>query len=164
MDRSKFLKILGTSGGTLLLGNSAFPNVKLNYTLEEICIYDNYVRGIEYRKKDFLHLNVTANDPVQLLREKENVHDVFAIKVLIKNTFIGYIPAFENVVLANLMDKGVELKARISAIKPYSGEDYLYDPIAISIHAEMLVPISKINTGDFTQKRADDHVDGYRGV
>ncbi|MCB0501432.1 MAG: HIRAN domain-containing protein [Bacteroidetes bacterium] len=161
MKRNDFLKLLGTGGGSFLL--SGFGTKDLMYDLQEIVIYDNYVRGTNFYRKDFLQLKLNIGDPLVLQREKENIHDRFAIEVLAKGKKIGYIPAYENVVMANMMDRGVSLNATISETNKFEKNDhFIKDIVAIKITTKLMVPMQKIIEKDLTQERADNAQDRYR--
>lgn len=73
---------------------------------------------------------------------------------------IGYIPAYENIVIANMMDKEINLKVFVSKLEKenYQG----YRSIAVQILAPLIVPTQKLVDLIETSKRADDHNDEYR--
>jgi hypothetical protein len=161
MDRATFIKIIGA--GSLLLSGSGLNAESLKYDLKKVKIYDNYVRGVNFRKKDFLSIELKINDELQLEREAGNKFDRFAIKVLKEGKFLGYIAAYENIVMAMLMDQGVKLEASVSNVNKEIDEGkYLDNVFSIQVFAKLLVPYNHLDTNDLRTKRADDAEDIYR--
>ncbi len=153
MERSDFLKTLGLGIGGLIMPSNSFINV------QSIKIYDNYVKGMKhYNFNEISHL-IKEGDELQLLRAPENTYDSFAIRVLFKEQKLGYIAAFENVVLANMMDKGVKLNAFVSHIDLSRN---IYESLAIEVHAELVIPTQKLIDSMLAENRADDANDIYR--
>lgn len=150
MKRSDFLKTLGIgAGGIILPANNLLSS-------KPVKVYDNYVRGLQYFQYATIKNQLKENDPVELLREPENLQDKFAIQVNFNQLRLGYIAAFENVVLANMMDAGVELSARISQI------NLLKDPwrwLAIEVYANLIIQLIDLIESEY---RADDANDLYR--
>ena len=161
MKRNDFLKLVGLGGGSFMINGIGLNSNDLLYQLEEITVYDNYIRGSNFYKNEIELLKMNTNTPIELFREPDNIHDSFAIAVVCQNRKIGYIPAFENIVLANMMDKGVQLNAQISSINP-EGLRYGMDYMAVKITTKLLVKQDHILSKDLTQNRADEAVDLYR--
>lgn len=153
MDRSDFLKSLGLSIGGLILPSNSFMNV------QSIKIYDNYVKGLTHYNFEAISHQIKEGDELQLLRNPDNNYDRFAIRVLYKGEKVGYIAAFENVVLANMMDRGVKLHAFVSHIDPTRS---VYEALAVEIHAELVIPTQKLIDSMLAENRADDANDIYR--
>jgi len=162
MKRTDFLKILGMNGATLMLGASLNNSDLWGYELKEIPIYNNYVRGLHYRKEALAEVEISRDKEIDLERESDNIHDSFAVKVIINDRHIGYIPAYENVALANLMDHGVQLRARISKHLEGNHQQVSANAIAIRITAQMMVPISQLEMKKLTKLPSDDASDLYR--
>lgn len=166
MKREDFLKLVGIGGGSLLFGGIAHPQMQLAYTPKKIKVYDNYVKGTQFYKKDFLKLDIAINTQVELKRDLKNPYDQFAIKVMCQEKQIGYIPAYENIVLANLLDQGVSLSASVSEVSrkdKFNHENsYLMNVVAIQVFAELMVPATHIQLAELTNDRAANALDIYR--
>lgn len=163
MDRSNFLKILSAGAGSLFIKGLNVDSDSLQYDLKKIKIYDNYVRGVNFRKNDFFEAKLSIGDIVQLVREPDNAHDRFAVKVEKKGMFLGYIAAYENIVLAMLLDQGVHLEASVSNLKENIQKDkYLDQVFSVQVSAKLLVPVHHLQATDLATKRADDIEDIYR--
>lgn len=163
MDRATFLKIMGAGAGSLLFSGLDARTKSLRYDLKKVKIYDNYVRGVNFRKKDFLAVNLRVNDSLELMREADNKYDQFAIQVLKNGCFLGYIAAYENITLALLMDQGVQLEASVSGIAENIDEmKYLDQVLSVQVFTKLLVPFSHLEINNLGRKRADDVEDVYR--
>lgn len=163
MDRGTFINIIASGTGSLLLSGLDLTTERLQYDLRKVKIYDNYVRGVNFRKVDFLSIRLNVNDELQLERDTENNYDKFAIKVMKDDKFLGYIAAYENIVLAMLMDQGVRLEASVSKVNQVSGKDkYLDNVFSVQVFTKLLVPYNHVEKNDLRTKRADDAADIYR--
>lgn len=151
MNRSDFLKSIGLGAGGLII-----PEHNVFIQNKSVKIYDNYVRGTEHYKYSKLSHKIKEDDELILLREPQNRHDAFAIQVNVSAEKIGYIAAYENIVLANMMDAGVELRAFVS--KKLAG-NHFYNPIAIEVFADLVIPTPKLIEHLLSEKRADDAID-----
>lgn len=153
MERSDFLKSIGLGIGGLILPSNSFINV------QSIKIYDNYVKGLVHYNFNETGKQIKEGDELQLVRDAENTYDSFAIRVFYKEQKLGYIAAFENVVLANMMDKGVKLNAFVSHIDLSRN---IYEALAVEIHAELVIPTQKLIESMLAENRSDDANDIYR--
>lgn len=153
MDRNDFLKVLGLGTAGLILPGAQFLSSK------KIKIYDNYIKGIAHYKYKNLVKIIKVGDEVLLKRDISNIYDSFAVEVFYQDQKIGYIAAYENIVLSNLIEQGVELKAFVSQINK---SVHLYNDIAIEIFAEMIIYNTAIIQTTNLEKRADDVDDIYR--
>lgn len=153
MKRADFIKNLGLSSGGLLLPKNLL-------TKNQVKIYDNYVRGLQHYHFQNVEKKIKKGDILSLKREKTNVHDAFAVEVYYKNNKIGYLPAFENIVIANMLDAQVKVSAFVSH---YKKEDnpYKMESLGIAIYTELIVPTPTLIT-EFKGKRANDIEDIYR--
>ncbi len=163
MDRATFLKITGSGAGSFLFSGLEMKAESLRYELRKVKIYDNYVRGVNFRKNDFLSHIPQVNDVLQLEREPDNKYDRFAIKVQKDGRFLGYIAAYENITLALLMDQGVRLEASVSKVSEnITDKKYLDKVFSVQIFAKLLVPFDHLKVNDLGKERADDVEDVYR--
>ena len=160
MNRKEFLKITG-SGSALLLGGALLPDISCD--LKEVIIYDNYIKGMRHYLKREEAFEFKEGQKIDLLRDETNIHDSFAIRVIDEDRKIGYVSAFENIVLANMMDQGVQLEAQISEVNP-APDQYLSNAVAIKISTKLMIPIHGIQQKDLIKHRADQAIDEYREV
>jgi hypothetical protein len=153
MKRSDFLKTLGLSAGGLMLPNNSLIQTR------SVKIYDNYVRGLTHYNFKQIRKHIKEGDAVKLNREAENQYDSFAIEVLYNELKLGYIAAYENIVLANMIDVGVKLSAFVSRIDLKRN---IMVALAVEVHAELIIPTPKLIESILAENRADDAIDIYR--
>lgn len=151
MNRAEFLKTLGLGVTGLVLP----PSLVSNHAVK---IYDNYLRGTAHYHAEKLLSVIKEGDELQLKREPDNAYDSFAIAVYFQGYKLGYIPAYENIVLANMLDKGAHLHAFVSLCDADEG---IYKAIALEVYADLIAPTQKLLSA-MENKRADELVDIYR--
>ncbi len=154
--RKEFLKAAGLGGISLILPGLAPKQELVNPLLSQpIKIYDNYLRGIQYYDLGKCLDEIRVGDGVKLKREAGNVHDRFAVGVEWGRNFLGYLPAYENIVLANLLDSGVKLSAMVTA-------KHSFREVGIGVWADLIVTDPASQTG-LSDRAADEVEDRYRG-
>ena len=153
MNRSDFIKSLGLGTGGIILPKSLFLQKKIK-------IYDNYLSGLSYYEYKSIASQLTEGTELYLKREIENLHDRFAVEVYFQNSKIGYLRAFENIIIANMLDAGVDLTLYVSCHKQ---EENLYknQTLSVAIYAEMITATPKL-ISELNEIRADDAFDLYR--
>lgn len=153
MNRSEFIKSLGLGASGLILPKNllARSNIK---------IYDNYVRGLQHYNYQKIKQKIKEGEDLRLIREQENLHDAFAVQVFYKELKLGYLPAYENIVIANMLDANANLSAKVSYHKE-EGNPYKMETLGIEIYAEIITPTPQLIT-ELQNKRADEVVDIYR--
>ncbi|PID68172.1 MAG: hiran domain protein [Flavobacteriia bacterium] len=151
MKRSEFIKSLGLGASGLILPRNLLSKSKVK-------IYDNYIRGINRYNYSKIKSQIAIGDELQLIREESNIHDVFAVQVFYDGYKLGYLTAYENIVIAHMLDAEVELKSYVSEW----GEDKdSYSRMAIEIFAERISPTPQLITA-LQNTSADEVVDVYR--
>lgn len=153
MKRSEFLQSLGIGGMGLILPKNLLSK-------SSIKIYDNYVRGMQHYDYQKVKQNIKEGDELILAREQENIHDAFAVQVFYKELKLGYLPAYENIVIANMLDANAELSAKVSYHKEESNS-YKMETLGVEIYAELIRPTQQLIT-ELQNKRADEVIDVYR--
>jgi hypothetical protein len=153
MKRSQFIQSLGLGTGGLILPVNSFIQQ------QPTKIYDNYVKGLTHYQFKRIERTIKEGDELLLKREPTNLHDTFAIEVYFQQYKIGYITAFENVVMSNMMDHGVALNAYASKVDLKTD---VYRAVAIEIFAPLVMPSQKLIQMVSLETRADDAADFYR--
>lgn len=153
MKRSDFLKSLGLGSVGLLLPKGLVQD-------KPIKVYDNYVKGLHHYQFKKVKEVMKEGDELLLKRDTTNVYDSFAIEVYWNEHKLGYLPAYENIVLANMLDAGVQLHSFISSINPEGFQNL--QGLAVEIYAHLVLPGTKLIENNLSSKRADDVVDIYR--
>ena len=108
MDPRRFWRIAGLA---LLLGQAAHaePGVRL-------LVQNSPLAGFRYHAAAEVWPALRVGDALELAREPENPHDANAVRVLWRGRVLGYVPRRENAALAWGLERGMQLRARISAL------------------------------------------------
>jgi hypothetical protein len=72
--------------------------------------------GSQYYALSKVWQEIKAGDTLSLVREPDNRHDANAIRVEWRGQKLGYVPRAQNRVIAEAMDAGDRLSARVSSI------------------------------------------------
>lgn len=153
MKRIDFLKSLGVGVSGISLPKNIF------FDLQEVMVYDNYIKGANHYQYKKVKSKIKEGDRLTLKREPENLYDGFAIEVFFENHKLGYITAYENIVLANMMDNQVELSCLVSK---HNKKEDIFRCIAIRVYSKLVIPTEKFAELLNHSKRADDIDDLYR--
>jgi hypothetical protein len=79
-----------------------------------ILLLDTVIAGFQYYQGEKVWRKLKTGESLRLIREPENPYDEMAIEVYWRGDKLGYIPRVDNSVIAQLMDRGTHLRARIS--------------------------------------------------
>lgn len=79
-----------------------------------------HVAGIPHRFGKSVKINTIFNEGQKLTakRQKDNIHDVNAIKLYLGSQFVGFIPKDQNQEYALFMDRGGKLLIRVYRVDP----------------------------------------------
>ena len=101
--------------GTRQLGIRPFPHINtiIPASPRRILLQESPLAGYQYHRAPGIWPFLRVNEKLQLRRELGNPHDSHAIAVWFKNEHLGYVPRRENKTLAQMMDRGERLEARI---------------------------------------------------
>ena len=114
MDRRRFLKAI-----TCLPVFALFPCSEIGspdvprYKTRDVLLLRANVAGFRYYGGNRVLSRINAGDTVIMRREPRNPYDRRAIALYWGNEKLGYIPRADNLVIANLLDQGASLKARV---------------------------------------------------
>lgn len=164
MERKDFIKAGILTGAGLSIAKLISASESDNLNMKPICIYDNYLKGTMYYQKAFQKIDFSASLAPTLKREPKNKYDHFAIAVLVQGMKIGYLPAYENVVIAKMLDAGVEIQVfiNIDQLKEIKNNDYIRNSIYVQLYTELLTSRDNMLQKDLDNNRSDDVNDRYR--
>ena len=109
MDPGRFWRV------ALLLGLVASHGQAQEVTL---VVQSSPLAGFRYHAAAQVWDELRVGDRLELVRERDNPHDVNAVSVSWRGRKLGYVPRHENAALAWGMDRGAALAARISRLAP----------------------------------------------
>ena len=153
MNRSNFLKVFGLGTTGLIIPNTTWSQ-------KPVKIYDNYVKGLTHYQFETIRKQLEVGTELQLKRETTNIYDSFAIEVYFNQHKLGYLAAYENIAIANMLEQGVIFTAFVSKIT--SKEDEIFDGLAVEVYTHIVIENKKILETNLLEKRADDAHDQYR--
>ena len=152
MNRSEFLKILGLGSTGLIIPNTTWSQ-------KPVKIYDNYVKGLSHYHFAAVRGQLVLGQELFLKRELGNLYDHFAVEVYHNDLKLGYLAAYENIAIANMLEQGVAFSAFISKIDP---KEDVFDALAIEIYTQIVIENQPLIQTDGLTQRADDMLDQYR--
>lgn len=152
MKRSEFIKALGQGSAGLLLPMGLVQD-------KPIKIYDNYIKGLHHYNFKELKDSLKEGDVLQFNRDAGNAYDSFVIEVFWQDQKLGYLPAYENIVLANMLDDGGTITCFYLSAQCQGN---WLQGMAIEVYAHLVLPGARLVENSLSAKRADDVVDIYR--
>lgn len=81
-----------------------------------ILVQSSPLAGSQYYRLAELQRNIRAGDPLELVRDADNVHDKNAVAVRWHGQALGYLPRKENRAVAKAMDDGETVRAAVEAV------------------------------------------------
>ena len=75
--------------------------------------------GFQYYQGEQLWEEIKVGDLLTLAREPENAHDSYAVRVEWRGQKLGYVPRRENQAVAQHMDRGGNVEARVSKLRQH---------------------------------------------
>ncbi len=106
---------LTTSVLSTFLGDNGLVGVDL--FRREILVLQCVVAGTSFRSIHKVDSELLPNTRLILQREVENKYDELAIKVLLNDYLVGYIPRENNEVISRLMDAGKNFHAVVAKLE-----------------------------------------------
>lgn len=84
-----------------------------------LLLFNAPLAGSQYYALGEYWLQLRVGDRLVLIREPDNKHDPWAIRVEWQGHKLGYIPRSNNRIIARALDAGEPLTARISRLRPH---------------------------------------------
>ena len=107
--RTFFQRILGGLG-------IAAASPALGIEDRSILIQQSPIAGFQFHRGEAVWPLLSVGAELALVRESSNPHDDNAVAVYFKNEMLGYVPRGENGAIAQMLDRGENLEARISKL------------------------------------------------
>ncbi len=132
MKRRNVLTSLFAAPAGLLL--PAALKAKAVQDQKNVLLLESDVAGFQYYEGEKVKRRMNEGSVLRLVREPKNPYDYDAVQIFWGREKIGYIPRSDNSVIAQLMDRGVSLNARI---KRLGGKENLGSQVGVAV--EMVV-------------------------
>ncbi len=84
---------------------------------KKVLLLETVVAGYRYYEGNKVWNKLKVGDRLELRREPQNPYDHKAVEVLWRGRKLGYIPRVDNSVIAQLMDRGERLEAKIKGLR-----------------------------------------------
>ena len=107
--RTFFRRLFGSLGATV-----ASPHVGADG--RSVLIQESPIAGFQFHSGDAIWPSLAAGEELKLVREPSNTHDPDAVAVFFRDQQLGYVPRGENGAIAQMLDRGETLEARISKL------------------------------------------------
>lgn len=98
----------------LLLGGGVLPAATAQHV--RILVQSSPLAGFQYYGGKILWDEMHEGDTLTLIREPDNPHDRFAVRIEWRGQKLGYLPRAENQAVAEEMDRGTAIGARIGKL------------------------------------------------
>ena len=121
--RTFFQRVLGG------LGIAAASPV-LGMEDRSILIQESPIAGFQFHSGEAVWPSLSVGAKLNLVRESSNPHDDNAVAIYFHNEQLGYVPRVENAAIAQMLDRGESLEARISKL---SVEEDPWERVFISV-------------------------------
>ncbi len=131
MNRRRFLNRL--FGLTVLLPAAvvAWPRAE---TRSALTLLTTKVAGSQYYQGEQIRGLLKPGDSLRLQRQPDNPYDSRAVEVYWRDHKLGYIPRSDNAVIAQLLDNGTRLQARITGLED---DDNPWNRIRFPVYASV---------------------------
>ena len=81
-----------------------------------VLIQESPIAGFQFHHGDEIWSSLDVGETLALVRESSNTHDPDAVAVYFHDQQLGYVPRGENGAIAQMLDRGETLEARISKL------------------------------------------------
>ena len=113
MQRRRYFKLFaGLAAGLGLRPAAAAPAPR-----RAIRLLDCPLAGFQHHEGETLWKLLATGQPLKLVREADNPYDARAVRVDWFDRTLGYLPKGDNASVAQLLDRGEPLRARIAGLR-----------------------------------------------
>ena len=105
--RTFFRRLFGSLGATV-----ASPAI--GGEDRSVLIQESPIAGFQFHRGDAIWSSLDVGEELKLVRESSNSHDPDAVAVYFNEHQLGYVPRGDNRAIAQMLDRGESLEARIS--------------------------------------------------
>lgn len=113
-----------------------------------ILLQTSPIAGFQYHNGEAVWGRLSVGQALDLVREADNAHDEKAVRIEWEGHKLGYVPRIENHAVAQLLDRGEKLCARIVELKE-SGDPWerVRFAVVLTISITFLPPQGKVRMG-----------------
>jgi len=107
--RTFFRRLFGSLG-------AAATGAAIATESRSVLIQESPIAGFQFHQGDAIWTSLAVGEELALVREAANTHDPDAVAVYFREEKLGYVPRAENGAIAQMLDRGESLEARISRL------------------------------------------------
>ncbi len=107
--RTFFRRLFGSLGATV-----ASPHIGAED--RSVLIQESPIAGFQFHRGDAIWASLDVGEELALVRESSNTHDPNAVALYFYDEKLGYVPRGDNRAIAQMLDRGESLEARISKL------------------------------------------------
>jgi len=107
--RTFFRRLFGSLG-------AAVTSPSVSAKDRTVLIQESPIAGFQFHKGDSIWSSLDVGEELALVRESSNSYDADAVAVYFQDEKLGYVPRAENSAIAQMLDRGETLEARISKL------------------------------------------------
>jgi len=107
--RTFFRQIFGSIG-------VAATGATIAVKTQSVLIQESPIAGFQFHEGVAIWPSLAVGEKLALMREATNTHDPDAVAVYFQNNKLGYVPRAENSAIAQMLDRGEALEAKISGL------------------------------------------------
>ena len=107
--RTFFRRLFGSLGATV-----ASPHIGAED--RSVLIQESPIAGFQFHRGDAIWASLNVGEELALVRESSNTHDPNAVALYFHDEKLGYVPRGDNRAIAQMLDRGESLEARISKL------------------------------------------------
>lgn len=110
MQRRTFFRRLFGSLGAVVASQS------VGAADRSVLIQESPIAGFQFHRGDAIWPSLIVGQELKLVRESSNTHDPDAVAIYFQEEQLGYVPRGDNRAIAQMLDRGENLEARISKL------------------------------------------------
>ena len=110
MQRRTFFRRLFGSVGAAVASKSVGTEDR------SVLIQESPIAGFQFHRGDAMWPSLIVGQELRLVRESSNTHDPDAVAIYFQEEQLGYVPRGDNRAIAQMLDRGESLEARISKL------------------------------------------------
>ena len=107
--RTFFRRLFGSLG-------AAVASKSVGAADRSVLIQESPIAGFQFHRGDAIWPSLIVGQELNLVRESSNTHDPDAVAIYFQEEQLGYVPRGDNRAIAQMLDRGESLEARISKL------------------------------------------------
>ena len=110
MQRRTFFRRLFGSVGAAVASKSVGTEDR------SVLIQESPIAGFQFHRGEAMWASLIVGQELKLVRDSSNTHDPDAVAIYFQEEQLGYVPRGDNRAIAQMLDRGESLEARISKL------------------------------------------------